>query len=65
MTTIRIAELKKRIVNLIEMERVVANKTLRAAHKKNDEDVLIIAQSYLMGLKRIQQILNNLFREMK
>lgn len=65
MTTIRITELKKRIVNLIEMERVVANKTLREAQKKNDDDVLIIAQSYLMGLKRIQQILNNLFRELK
>jgi hypothetical protein len=65
MSTMKIMELKKRIVNLIEMERVVANKTLREAQKKNDNDVLIIAQSYLMGLKRIQMILNNLFREMK
>lgn len=65
MSTIKIMELKKRIVNLIEMERVVANKTLREAQKKNDDDVLIIAQSYLMGLKRIQHILNNLFWELK
>ncbi len=65
MTTIRIVELKKRIVNLIELERVVANRTLKAAQKKNDNDVLIIAESYLMGLKRIQQILNNLFKEMR
>jgi hypothetical protein len=61
----KIAELKKRVVNLIEIERVVAAKTLRAAEKKKDDDVLIIAQSYLMGLKRIQTILNNLFRELK
>ncbi len=65
MSTMKIMELKKRIVNLIEVERVVANKTLRNAQKKNDDDVLIIAQSYLMGLKRIQMILNNLFRELK
>ncbi len=65
MSTMKIMELKKRIVNLIEVERVVANKMLRNAQKKNDDDVLIIAQSYLMGLKRIQMILNNLFRELK
>lgn len=65
MNLMKVTDLKKRIVNLIEIERQVANRTLKNAIKAKDNDVLIVSQSYLMALQRMQEILNNLFKELK
>jgi hypothetical protein len=61
----KIYELKKRIVNLLELEAVAANKTIKIAQKKDDKDVEIVAQSYVLGIERIQFLINNLFKEFK
>jgi hypothetical protein len=61
----KINELKKRIVNLLELERVAAKKTLKTAQNNEDSDIVILSQSYIMGIERIQMLINNLIKEIK
>lgn len=61
----RINEIKKRLSNLLELERVAANKTLKQAHKAHDDDIVMVSQSYIMALQRIQELINNLFKSLK
>lgn len=65
MNLVRIIEIKKRLSNLLELERIAANKTLKQAQKADDGDIIMVSQSYIMALQRIQELINNLFKTMK
>lgn len=62
-TNIKSHEIRKRIINLLELESVTVNKTLRLAKKNKDKDVETISPAYLLGIERIQVLINNLFKE--
>lgn len=59
----KVYELRKRITNLLELESVSVNKTLRLAQRNKDKDVETLSQAYLLGIERIQFLINNLFKE--
>lgn len=61
----RINEIKKHLSNLLELERVAANKTLKQAQKTHDDDIVMVSQSYIMALQRIQELINNLFKTLR
>jgi hypothetical protein len=61
----KITDLKKRIENLLEIECIAANKTLKKAQKNEDSDIIVLSQSYLMAIERIQMLINNLFKALK
>ena len=65
MANMKLYEMKKRINNLLKIESVTANKTLRLSQKNKDKDVETVAQAYLLGLERIQSLINNMFKEIK
>jgi len=65
MANMKFYEMKKRINNLLKIESVTANKTLRLSQKNKDKDVETVAQAYLLGLERIQSLINNMFKEIK
>lgn len=61
----KINEIKKRIDNLLEVETKTAIKKRSESIKKNDEEFIIVSQCYLLGLIRISEVLDGLFKELK
>jgi len=58
-------ELMKRIENDLEMERALAQRELKIAHREHNVEKMAICSSYAMGIQRIQEVINALFKELR
>lgn len=65
MTAPKISDLTKCFNQLLEIELHAVLQTAKEAKKSEDDDTVLMAQSYVMGLQRASQIFNIVLKDVK
>lgn len=65
MTQIKPSEIRDCVESMFEIEISAVVATIKAAKKKEEHDLVIMGQSYIMGLQRARNIMDIILKDVK